>query len=183
MKIRHLMAVAAVAFCAASISSAASAAPMTFTGTLNWNGGPDTTRYSLDGSVSTFSFTVDNVLPQTPDSADAAISNFSYTLDGKAVNVATPTVTFYDANGGFDFNFGDGPVSIYGPNIGNVDSTWLIGPGNFTITAGLYDGPPTADGTLQISGVPLPAALPMFATALVGLVGAGMSGARGRRAA
>ena len=178
MRTCHLMAVAAVAFCAATISHPASAAPMTFTGTLNWDGGPDTTPYSNDGSVSTFSFVVDNTLPQTPDSADATISEFSYTLDGKAVKVATPTVTFYDAGGGFDFNFGDGPVSIYGPNVGNVDNTWIIGPGNFTITAGLYDGPPTADGTLQISGVPLPAALPMFATALVGLVGAGMTGTR-----
>lgn len=183
MKLRHLMAVVAVALCATTISGSASAAPMTFTGTLNWNGTPDTTQYSADGSTSTFSFTVDNVLPQTPDSADAVISDFSYTLDGQAVNVATPTVTFYDANGGFDFNFADGPVSIYGPNIGNVDGSWIIGPGNFTITAGLYDGPPTADGTLQISGVPLPAALPMFATALVGLVGAGMTGTRGRRVA
>lgn len=183
MKIRHLMAVAAVALCATAISGAASAAPVTFTGTLNWNGGPDTTRYSLDGAVSTFSFTVDNVLPQTPDSADAVISDFSYTLDGKAVNVATPTVTFFDANGGFDFNFADGPVSIYGANVGNVDNSWLIGPGNFIITAGLYDGPSTADGSLQISGVPLPAALPLFATALVGLVGAGAARSRRREMA
>ncbi len=183
MKIRQLMAVAVVALCASAMSSAASAAPMTFTGRLNWDGGPDTTRYSNDGSVSTFSFTVDNALPNTPGAADAAISDFSYTLDGKMVKVATPTVTFYDDTyGGFDFNFGDGPVSIYGPNIGNVDTSWIIGPGNFAITAGLYDGPPTADGTLQISGVPLPATLPMFATALMGLVGAGVAKARTRRA-
>lgn len=183
MKFRHLMAVAAVALCASAISSAASAATMTFNGTLNWDGGPDTTRYSKDGSVSTFSFTVDNALPQTPDSADTVISDFSYTLDGKLVKVATPTVTFYDANGGFDFNFADGPVSIYGPNLGRIDTSWIIGPGDFVITAGLYDGPATADGSLQISGVPLPGALLMFATVLVGLIGAAMAGTRTRRAA
>jgi hypothetical protein len=182
MKIRHLMAIAAVALSATAITNPASAAPMTVTGTLNWDGGPDTTPYSADGSIATFSFVVDNVLPQTPGSSTTTISNFSYSLDNAAVNVPTPTVTFFDDNlGGFDFNFGDGPVSIYGPNVGNVDNTWIIGPGNFTITAALYDVPATADGSLQISGVPLPGALPMFGTALAGLLGAGF--ARNRRRA
>ncbi len=194
MKIRHLMAVAVVALCATAMSNAASAAPMTFTGTLNWDGVPDTTPYSNDGSVSTFSFVVDNALPNTSDSADATISNFSYTLDGKSVSfAATPTVTFFSSssNGGFDFNIGDlnnnvQTVTIFGPNVGNVDNGWIIAPGTFNITAGLNDGPATANtlndvNTLQISGVPLPPALPMFATALLGLAGAGLAG-RSRRA-
>lgn len=179
MKLTHLLAVAALALCAPVLADSAAAAPMTFTGTLNWDGGPDTTAYSADGKTTTFSFVVDNMLPNTPGSADATISDFSYTLDNKTVKVATPTVTFYNGGGGFDFNFADGPVSIYGPNVGNIDSSWVILPGNFTITAGLYDGPSTADGTLQISGVPLPGALPMFATALIGVAGAGL--ARRRR--
>jgi hypothetical protein len=152
----------------------ASAAPIDVTGILIWAADTPTTAYTAPNETSNFSFLVDSILPNTTPSALTNISNFTYSLNGAPL-AAVATATFFSASaqGMFDLNLsgsaGTGVVSIYGTNVGNIGTSWLIGPnGTYQVTAAISQLSPTGQGTVTLSAVPLPGGLLLFGSALLG---------------
>jgi hypothetical protein len=180
MKINHIVAAAVIAVGAAGFSASASASEVHIAGSIFWEDGTPTTVFSAADEISNFSFDTNSVLPHTTPGAFETVTNFQYSLNNVAVAVPVNGVTFYDvgSKGLFDINFSaGGNVSLYGANIGNIDSTWVItNPGFYNASAAYNDGAATSIGgvVLTVSAVPLPAALPLFGAALLGLGGLGM---------
>ena len=168
------------ALLAAGVSHQAMAATVDISGTLFWGVGTPLTAYSAPGAESAFAF--DLTTPTGVAAGDpVSVTNYSYALNNVAVLGPTPTVSFYPTSekGLFNINYGDFRVSLYGADIG---STGVIGPSGFYIaSAAMNDGEvPTGNGgvSVSVSAVPLPASLPMFSAALLGLVGVGMKARR-----
>jgi hypothetical protein len=183
MSITTKLAAAAVIACGAvAFASGASAAEVYIAGSIYWDpvGSPTpapTTLYSAPNEIANFSFDVNQALPNTSPSATGVdVINFQYSLNNVAVVTPLSAIVFWNPanNGMFDIDFNDGQrVSIYGANIGNIDSTWLIGPpGAYPVTAAIDGGlPATGEGAavIAVSAVPLPAGLPLFGAGLAAL--------------
>jgi hypothetical protein len=106
------------------------------------------------------------------------VTSFTYSLNGAAVTTASETVAFFagSAQGMFDINLsnaaGTNVISIYGANVGNVGTSWIIGPyGTYPVTAATSQLSPTGAGTVTLSAVPLPGTLTLFGGAIVGMAG------------
>ena len=173
-----LMAAGVVAMTALGFAVSASAASIAYvSGTIYWGAGSPVSAVSSPNEVAHFGFNVSDQLPISDHSAVAQnLTDFTYYLDNISVtSPAVQQVIFYDLSlkGLFDIDFAGGPVvSLYGPDIGNFGSTWLIGsPGMYMGNVALNNGSSTGVGavTLAVSAVPLPAALPLFGAALAGL--------------
>ncbi|HXP97666.1 MAG TPA: VPLPA-CTERM sorting domain-containing protein [Telmatospirillum sp.] len=182
---KKLAFVAAVGVCALGFAEEAAAAEAYVAGSIFWGASAATTAFSQANEISNFSFDVNQGLPNTTPSATAlGVTNFQYSLNNVSVGVPLQDITFWNTShaGMFNLDFLGTTVSIYGANLGNIDTTWQIGPAGFyEVTAAINDGIATATGgsVVSISAVPLPAALPMFGAALIGLGGL----ARRRKAA
>jgi hypothetical protein len=180
MKIHPIIAAAVIAVGAAGFSVSASASPVELAGSIAWGSGAAVTPFSAPLEISNFTFDTDSVLPNTSPSAFTTVTDFQYSLNNVAVAIPVTGVTFWNlgSQGLFDIDFSDGyRVSLYGANVGNIDSTWVISnPGFYGATAAINGGAATGAGgvVLTVSAVPLPAALPLFGAALLGLGGLGM---------
>ncbi len=172
----------------AGVAAPASATPIDVTGILTW--GPDTpvTAYTAPYQTSNFSFLVNSALPNTTPSASTTLSYFTYSLNGAASTALAANADFFNtsAQGMFDLNIsgpaGAGVVSIYGSNVGNIDTSWMIGPaGTYQVVAAVSQLSPTGQGTVTLSAVPLPGGLLLFASALFG-AGALATGRRAKSA-
>ncbi len=162
-------------FLATAASHQAMAATDYLSGVIFWQAGAPTTAFSGAGKEAAFSFDI-----SSPTNNPATVTNFSYSLNNVPVIAPITNVQFYSTadEGLFDLHFGDITVHAFGADIG---STGVIGPGGF-FPATFAVNSPNVTGvggvSVSVSAVPLPASLPMFSAALLGLVGVGVKARR-----
>jgi hypothetical protein len=151
------------------------------TGSGTWGEGTLASPFSAAGESFSFSFDIADPILGTAfanglNTVD--VTDFSYDLNGKTVQDALSSVSFYDTAtlGLFDLVLANGQVvSAYGADIG---STGTLDLGKFSATYATNDGAGTGSGVVQVTAVPEPASA---AVVLGGLVCLGAARRRAKR--